>query len=58
MSWKKSSTLCAAMLRNRVTCIQHSSQWIDGMSRIIDGTIADAPAEMVDMVREFMTKEL
>ena len=48
----------AAMLRNRVTCIQHSSQWIDGMSRIIDGTIADAPAEMVDMVREFMTKEL
>lgn len=48
----------AAMLRNRVTCIQHSSQWIDGMTRIIDGTIDQAPAEMVELVREFMTKEL
>jgi poly-gamma-glutamate synthesis protein (capsule biosynthesis protein) len=48
----------AAMLRNRVTCIQHSSQWIDGMTRIINGNIADAPAEMIDLVREFMTREL
>ena len=48
----------AAMLRNRVTCIQHSSQWIDGMSRIIDGSIGEASAEMVEMVREFMTREL
>ena len=48
----------AAMLRNRVTCIQHSSQWIDGMTRIINGNINDAPAEMIDMVREFMTREL
>ena len=48
----------AAMLRNRVTCIQHSSQWIDGMSRIMDNTIDDAPQEMIDMVREFMTREL
>lgn len=48
----------AAMLRNRVTCIQHNSQWIDGMSRIMDGTIGDAPSEMVEMVREFMTREL
>ena len=48
----------AAMLRNRVTCIQHSSQWIDGMSRIMDGSIGEAPQEMIDMVREFMTREL
>ena len=48
----------AAMLRNRVTCIQHSSQWIDGMTRIVNGNIGDAPAEMIDMVREFMTREL
>ncbi|MBR2720434.1 MAG: hypothetical protein IKB74_03770, partial [Lentisphaeria bacterium] len=48
----------AAMLRNRVTCIQHNSQWIDGMTRIINGNIADAPAEMIDLVREFMTREL
>ena len=48
----------AAMLRNRVTCIQHSSQWIDGMTRIMDGSIDQAPAEMIRMVEEFMTREL
>ena len=48
----------AAMLRNRVTCIQHSSQWIDGMTRIVNGNIDDAPAEMIDMVKEFMSREL
>lgn len=48
----------AAMLRNRVTCIQHSSQWIDGMSRIMAGNIGEAPQELIDMVREFMTREL
>jgi hypothetical protein len=48
----------AAMLRNRVTCIQHSSQWIDGMSRIMAGNIGEAPEELIAMVREFMTREL
>lgn len=48
----------AAMLRNRVTCIQHSSQWIDGMTRIMEGKIQDAPAEMIETVKEFMTREL
>ena len=48
----------AAMLRNRVACMQHRTQWIDGMTRIADGTIADAPAEYLAMVREFMTREL
>ena len=48
----------AAMLRNRVTCIQHSSQWIDGMTRIMDGSIEKAPPEMIRMVEEFMTREL
>lgn len=48
----------AAMLRNRVTCVQHSTQWIDGMSRIMAGSIGDAPAEMVATVREFLTREI
>ena len=48
----------AAMLRNRVTCVQHSSQWIDGMTRIVNGTIDDAPQEMIDLVKEFMTREV
>ena len=48
----------AAMLRNRVTCIQHRSQWIDGTSRIVNGEISDAPAELTAMVKRFMTEEV
>ena len=44
----------AAMLRNRVTCVQHFSQWIDGTSRIMEGTISRAPEELTAMVRAFM----
>ena len=47
----------AAMLRNRVRCMQHLTQWSDGMTRIADGTIGEAPEELVAMVREFMTRE-
>ena len=46
----------AAMLRNRVCCMQHRMQWIDGMNRIIDGRINDAPAELVALVRDFLTR--
>ena len=48
----------AAMLRNRVTCIQHSSLWIDGMTRIVNGNIADAPQDMIALVQEFLTREI
>jgi len=48
----------AAMLRNRVCCMQHRTQWTDGMTRIADGTVADAPAEYLETVREFMTREV
>ena len=48
----------AAMLRNRVCCMQHRTQWIDGLSRIADGTIADAPADLVKMVADYMTREI
>ncbi|MBE6376125.1 MAG: CapA family protein [Lentisphaerae bacterium] len=46
----------AAMLRNRVSCMQHNTQWIDGMSRIMTGEISSAPAELISMVEEFMTR--
>ncbi|MBR6372925.1 MAG: CapA family protein [Victivallales bacterium] len=48
----------AAMLRNRVCCMQHRMQWIDGMNRIADGTIDDAPAELVELVRDFLKREV
>lgn len=48
----------AAMLRNRVRCMQHLTQWSDGMTRIADGVIDDAPAELVATVRDFLTREV
>lgn len=48
----------AAMLRNRVRCMQHLTQWSDGMTRIADGMIDDAPAELVATVRDFLTREV
>ena len=38
--------------------MQHRTQWTDGMTRIADGTIADAPDEYLATVREFMTREV
>ena len=46
------------MLRNRVCCMQHRTQWIDGLSRIADGTISDAPADLVRRVADYMTREV
>lgn len=48
----------AAMLRNRVTCIQHSTQWVDGLTRIAEGTIDDVDPEMLEMIRDFMTRKV
>ena len=48
----------AAMLRNRVCCMQHRTQWTDGLTRIADGTISDAPADLVKMVADYMTREI
>ena len=48
----------AAMLRNRVTCIQHSTQWVDGLTRIAEGVIDEADPEMRSIVRDFMTRKV
>ena len=50
--------VAAAMQRNRVCCMQHRTQWIDGLSRIADGSIADAPADLVEVVADYMTREV
>jgi poly-gamma-glutamate synthesis protein (capsule biosynthesis protein) len=48
----------AAMIRNRVTTMQHREHWIDVMTRIIDGTINDAPDWAYDLVREWLTRKI
>ena len=48
----------AAMQRNRLSCIQHNTQWMDGLTRIANGTINEAPEEYLAMVREYMTRKV
>jgi poly-gamma-glutamate synthesis protein (capsule biosynthesis protein) len=48
----------AAMFRNRVATMQHREHWIDAMTRIIDGTINEAPPWACDLVREWLTCDM
>ncbi len=48
----------AAMFRNRITTQQHNQHLVDTMSRIINGTIDDAPRWAYDRVVEWMTRKV
>ncbi len=48
----------AAMFRNRLTTLQHYHHLTDLMTRIIDGTLDDAPAWAVAVVKEFLTRKV
>ncbi|MBQ9338550.1 MAG: CapA family protein [Lentisphaeria bacterium] len=43
----------AAMLRNRVQCMQHRMHWTDGLTRIADDTITDVDPELVELTDRF-----
>ncbi len=47
----------AAMFRNRVATMQHNRHWIDALTRIINGTIADAPDWAVELNRQWQTRK-
>lgn len=48
----------AAMLRNRVQCMQHRMHWTDGLTRIADRTIEDADPELVKLVDAYFNERL
>ncbi len=48
----------AAMFRNRLTTMQHNQHLMDTMTRIMDGTIDQAPAWAVDTVAEWLTRQI
>ncbi len=48
----------AAMIRNRVTTMQHREHWIDAMTRIMNGTIDDAPDWACKLTREWLTRTI
>ena len=48
----------AAMFRNRLTTMQHNQHLVDTMTRIMDGTIDDAPAWAFDTAAEWLTRQI
>ena len=48
----------AAMIRNRVTTMQHREHWIDAMTRIMNGTIDDTPDWAYNLVHEWLTRKI
>jgi poly-gamma-glutamate synthesis protein (capsule biosynthesis protein) len=48
----------AAMIRNRIATMQHREHWIDAMTRIMCGTIDDAPDWACKLTREWLTRTI
>ena len=48
----------AAMLRNRVQCMQHRMHWTDGLTRIADGTIGQTDPELVALTDAYFNERL
>ena len=48
----------AAMLRNRVNCMQHRMHWTDGLGEIISPSAEKIPADYISLVNEYFTETL
>jgi poly-gamma-glutamate synthesis protein (capsule biosynthesis protein) len=48
----------AAMLRNRITTIQHYRHWIDMLTRMINGDIQSSPQWAYDLAEEWLTEKI
>ena len=48
----------AAMFRNRLTTLQHREQWLDLLTRIMEGRIDSAPQWAYDLMAEWQTAKV
>ena len=46
----------AALLRNRMTTLQHTQLYIPMFERVVNGTIDDAPDDMLELEKEYTTR--
>ena len=46
----------AAQFRNRIVTPQHTHHWVDVLTRIMDGSLDDAPAWAHDLAAEWLTE--
>mgnify|MGYP001828799690 CR=1 FL=1 len=47
----------AAMLRNRLTTMQHNQHWIDTLSKVIQGELETSPKWAYDLAEEWLTRK-
>ncbi|NPV05133.1 MAG: CapA family protein [Syntrophaceae bacterium] len=47
----------AAMMRNRIATMQHRELWVDAMTRIMEGSIDEAPQWAYDLAVEWLTRK-
>jgi hypothetical protein len=47
----------AAMLRNRLTTMQHNQHWIDALSMVIRGDLDTSPQWAYDLAEEWLTRQ-
>ncbi len=47
----------AAMFRNRITTIQHRQHWTDALSRLIDGSLGQAPEWSMSLLEQWLTQK-
>ncbi|MFA6931895.1 MAG: CapA family protein [Lentisphaeria bacterium] len=57
-TWENHPEKAAAMLRNRVLCMQHQTHWRDGLSRIVNGSIGHASTELQKLVQAYFTERI
>jgi poly-gamma-glutamate synthesis protein (capsule biosynthesis protein) len=48
----------AAMLRNRLTTMQHNQHWIDALSKVIQGELDTSPQWAYDLAKEWLTRKM
>jgi poly-gamma-glutamate synthesis protein (capsule biosynthesis protein) len=46
----------AAMFRNRIATMQHQRHWIDALTRIVNGTIDDAPEWAMELNEKWLSR--
>lgn len=47
----------AAMLRNRLTTMQHNRHWIDALTRVMNNDLETSPRWAYDLAQEWLTKK-
>ena len=57
-AFEKNPPYAAALLRNRMTTLQHTQLYLPMFERVVQGTIDDVPDDMLAMANEYLTRTM